>query len=120
MDAEIDYDGRAFRSLQNSETGEVSAATTFSYHQQDDIVWAEYSGGEIVRGMLLANVDEKGALDVRYQHVNSNGHLMTGTCRSVLQVLPDGGYRLHESWHWANGDCSAGQSVVEEIVRDSL
>jgi hypothetical protein len=41
---------------------------------------------------------------------------MTGVCRSTLEVLPDGRYRLHESWQWTCGDCARGESVVEEIA----
>ena len=35
-----------------------------------------YSGGEIVKGSIVATVDETGALDMRYQHVNIAGRLM--------------------------------------------
>jgi hypothetical protein len=35
----------------------------------------------------------------------------------VLEVLPDDRVRLHERWRWTSGDCSSGQSVVEELHR---
>jgi hypothetical protein len=111
----IDYDGRNFHSISNSATGEVSAETIFYYHEKDGLVWAEYSGGGILRGMLLATKDQSGSLDVRYQHVNSRGELMTGTCRSQLEIMPDGHYRLHEKWQWTSGDRSSGESVIEEV-----
>ena len=34
------------------------------------------AGGEIVKGSIVATVDEDGALDMRYQHVNTAGDLM--------------------------------------------
>jgi hypothetical protein len=40
---------------------------------------------------------------------------MTGLCRSRLEILPDGRYRLHEEWQWTSGDKSRGTSVVEEV-----
>lgn len=52
----INYDGREFASVQNSVSGEVSAKTVFHYHQKEDLVWAEYEGGEIVFGNLIAKV----------------------------------------------------------------
>ena len=42
-----------------------------------------------------------------------------GECRSQLEVLPDGRYRLHEKWRWTSGDSSSGESVVEELPSSS-
>ena len=110
----IDYNHRRFRSLENSPTGEVSSETVFHYHQQGDIVWAEYSGGEIVRGQLIAKCDASGKLDMRYQHINKKGELMTGECHSTPEIMSDGRLRLHEKWQWTSGDLSSGESVIEE------
>ena len=63
----------------------------------------------------MASVDDDGALDMRYAHVNAEGHLMTGECRSTPDLLPDGRLRLHERWQWTSGDRSAGESIVEEL-----
>ncbi|UNI17051.1 hypothetical protein JDV02_003431 [Purpureocillium takamizusanense] len=52
----ISYDGKTFRSTSNTANGEVGAETTFHYHQDGDIVWAEYAGGSVVRGSLVAVV----------------------------------------------------------------
>lgn len=73
----VSLDGREFRSVRNSSIGEVDAETVFHYHEADGVVWADYSGEQIVRGMLIArNTD--GSLDARYQHVNAGGELPTG------------------------------------------
>ncbi len=111
----ISYDNRRFRSVENSGTGEVSDETVFEYHQRGSLVYAEYRGGEIVLGMLIAVAAEDGSLDMRYQHLNRHGELMTGICRSTPEVLADGRIRLHERWQWTSGDRSAGESTVEEI-----
>lgn len=112
----INYDSRNFRSLKNSETGEVGSETVFHYHQDGYIVWAEYAGGSVIRGQLIANCDENSELDMRYQHVNTSGKLMTGKCRSTPEILPDGRVRLYEKWQWTSGDCSSGESVIEEVI----
>lgn len=116
----IDYDGRKFASVRNSTRGEVGQDTVFSYRQSGDVVWADYSGGAIVRGQLIANRDDDGVLDMRYQHINTRGGLMTGVCRSTPELLPDGRIRLHENWRWTSGDCSTGESVLEEIIDPQL
>lgn len=112
---EFDYNGRVFRSIANSENGEVSAATIFQYRQQGSIVWATYEGGSIAFGTLIAQMGADGVLSMRYSHINHAGLLMTGECISTPEVLSDGRYRLHERWQWTSGDRSQGESVVEEV-----
>lgn len=92
----INYDNRRFASVENSETGEVSAETVFYYHQKDDIVWAEYAGGRVRFGTLIARVLPDDSLEMRYQHINSAGEMMTGKCVSKPEILPDGRIRLYE------------------------
>lgn len=116
----ISFNGRVFRSVENSTTGEVGKDTLFHYHQQDDIVWAEYSGGEVVRGSLIGKIRADGSLNIRYQHVNRKGKLMTGTCVSTPILLPDGRLRLNEKWQWTSGDHSSGESAVEEIPPETF
>lgn len=110
----FDYDGKVFSSIANSETGEVSGETVFYYRQKDKLVWAHYEGGAVIFGSLVAKSDEDGNLDVRYQHLNAQGELMTGECRSTPEILPDGRIRLYEKWKWTSGDFSEGESVIEE------
>ena len=112
----ISYDNRKFRSVANSDNGEVGGDTIFHYHQDGNVVWADYAGGEIVRGTLIANILTDDSPDMRYQHINRRGELMTGTCRSFPEQLPDGRLRLNEEWQWTCGDNSSGYSVIEELV----
>jgi hypothetical protein len=51
---------------------------------------------------------------MRYHQVNNKGELMTGTCQSIPEILPNGKIRLHERWEWTSGDKSLGTSVIEE------
>lgn len=112
----FNYNNKKFASVQNSETGEVSSETVFHYHQKEELVWAEYSGGEVVYGNLVARADENGNLEMRYQHINKDGELMTGICDSVPELLSDGRIRLSEKWRWTSGDFSEGKSVIEEVI----
>ena len=111
----INYNNKKFRSVENSTTGEVGDETVFHYHQSGNIVWAEYSGGAIAKGHLIAKCDSDCMLDMRYHHINTSGELMTGICRSMPEILSDGRIRLHEKWQWTSGDHSSGESIVEEI-----
>jgi hypothetical protein len=111
----INYENKQFRSVANTENGEVSGDTVFHYRQQGDIVWATYSGGSIRWGTLIATVAEGGDLNMRYHHINTAGELMTGECQSKPETLNDGRLRLHETWRWTSGDGSSGHSIVEEM-----
>jgi hypothetical protein len=99
----------------NSAGGDVGDETRFHYHQQGDLVWATYAGGAVRWGTLLARADAAGNLDMRYQHVGSDGAFKGGRCQSRPEVLPDGRLRLHERWQWTEGAAGEGQSTVEEI-----
>ncbi len=111
----MNYHGKIFRPVDNTENGEVSGETVFYYKQTGNIVTAEYAGGSIIAGHLIAIADEDGCLDMRYHQVNEKGELHTGICRSIPEILPDGRLRLRETWRWTSGDGSQGTSVVEEV-----
>ncbi|MDB5243244.1 MAG: n-acetylglutamate synthase [Spirosoma sp.] len=114
------YDNKFFRSVTNTSNGEVSNETVFHYHQQGRVVWADYGGGGITKGLLIATMQDNDCLDMRYQHVNVQGELMTGRCYSTPEQLPDGRIRLHERWQWTSGDGSSGESIVEEVFPASF
>ena len=112
----INYDDRYFKSVSNSETGEVDQNTIFHYRQVDDAIWATYKGGQIKIGTLVAQIKPCGSLEMRYNHINSKNEIMTGKCKSKPEILPDGRLRLHETWEWTSGDFSTGNSIIEEFI----
>ena len=109
------YNNRLFRTIQNSGNGQVSETTVFHYHQNDDIVWADYHGGEIRAGVLVRTLDENGALDFRYRHYNLNNEMRAGVCHSVPERTKHGRLRLRESWEWTEGASGKGTSMIEEM-----
>lgn len=111
----INYHGKCFRPVQNSENGETSGETVFRYEQKGNILTSEYSGGKIKVGHLIGLVDENGEIQMRYHQVNARGELMTGVCHSIPEFLPNGKIRLHETWQWTSGDFSKGNSILEEL-----
>jgi len=111
----INYDGKVFRPISNSENGETSGDTHFHYKQTGNLLTAEYSGGKIAFGHLIGLVDWDGSIDMRYHQVNDKGVLMTGICFSRPEMLANGKLRLHETWEWTSGDYSKGKSIVEEL-----
>ncbi|NVO00539.1 MAG: n-acetylglutamate synthase [Geobacteraceae bacterium] len=108
------FDGKLFVSIANTENGEVGEDTVFHYHQDGDIVTAEYEGGSIAKGQLIAKVRGDGKLDMRYHHINCKGELMIGKCLSTPEIMEDGRMKLKEQWQWLSGDMSAGYSEIVE------
>jgi hypothetical protein len=112
----MNYDGKNFRVVSNSENGETSNETIFEYKQKDNILTSEYSGGKNVKlGHLIGIVSEDGMIDMRYHQVNLKDEIMTGICNSTPEVLSNGKIRLHEHWQWTSGDKSKGNSILEEL-----
>ncbi len=110
----INYDGKYFRPVSNTENGETSGDTLFKYRQEGNILTAEYAGGKIKYGHLVGLVDENGNIDMRYHQINDHGVIMTGLCKSTPEFMTNGKIRLHETWEWTSGDKSKGQSIIEE------
>ncbi|MGD6855850.1 n-acetylglutamate synthase [Bacillus infantis] len=112
----INYDGRSFVSVENTENGEVSSKTFFVYRQEGHIISAAYGGGDIVQGALIGIVKKDGCLEFRYNHVNSRDEIRGGKCVSTPEILPDGRIRLYEKWQWLDDESTEGSSIIEEVV----
>lgn len=111
---QMNYNGKEFRPISNTENGETSNETLFHYKQVGNILTSEYSGGKIKYGHLIGLVDHIGNINIRYHQVNDKNELMTGICISKPEILENGKIRLHEKWEWTSGDASKGTSILEE------
>ncbi len=109
---EFSLDDRFFCTVENPEGGEVSGKTVFSYHQKGSVVWAEYSGGRIIKGVLLGTMDDAHELRFDYRHINTDGETKSGSCVSQPRT-ENGRLRLYENWKWTDG--AEGTSVIEEL-----
>ena len=105
-------DDRFFTAVSNSDTGEVSDETIFAYHQKDNVIWAEYSGGSIIKGFLLGTIDDNNNLHFDYRHINISGESKSGSCVSKPRV-ENGKLRFYENWKWSDG--IEGTSIIEEL-----
>jgi len=110
---QYNYDNRLFVGVENYDGGDLTGETLFKYYQDSNTVWGTYKGGGVVFGTLIAKLLDDGSLDMVWQYINRDGNFVSGTCRSTPEVLPDGRYRLNESWETSDG--ISGTSVIEEI-----
>lgn len=111
---DISYEGKVFIPKMNTENGEVDSQTIFTYHQKGNMLWADYEGGEILKGHLIGTVAQNGELDFYYHHINEQQQVRVGVCHSKPHILENGKIELAEEWQWLNGDCSKGTSILIE------
>ncbi|WP_412538114.1 hypothetical protein R8Z50_19865 [Longispora sp. K20-0274] len=102
------YDNRRFRPVDA-----VPGSSVGHYHQDGDLVWAEFSGTAVRAGRLVATCRADGVLDAAYCYVTADGETVSGTFVGTPTVLDDGRVRLTEEWSRADG--SSGVSQIEEI-----
>lgn len=110
----LDLNHRKFKSLLNSDNGEVSDGTIFHYRQEGKLIWGEYQGGKVQKGFLVGQVIGD-HLEFTYQHLNADFELMTGRCKSFPELSEGGKIKLNEDWEWTCKDFSAGKSILIEI-----
>ncbi|MGW6859376.1 hypothetical protein [Streptomyces xanthophaeus] len=106
-------DGLVFVPVADQAPGQVGRRTRFEYHEQVGCVWAEYSGGDVVRGHLVGT-RAGDTLDFRYVQLRTDGTTASGHCVSLVRELPDGRLRLEETWTWESR-AGSGTSLVEQV-----
>lgn len=111
----MNYNNKRFVPITNTENGESDERTIFEYKQEQNTITATYKGGKVVSGHMIGIVNEMGIITSRYHHLSTDGTLKSGACISTPEILPNGKIRLHEKWRWTSGNCSTGESIVEEI-----
>ncbi|WIM95007.1 hypothetical protein ACTOB_007068 [Actinoplanes oblitus] len=105
----IDYDGRRFR-----KPGDASG-TVATYHQQGDVIWADFSGGEVRRGSITGIRQSDGTLHLGYTMVLNNGEVICGRSLNTPITSGDGPLRLRETWERYGPHAGTGVSYLEEV-----
>jgi len=105
----IDYEGRRFR-----KPGDTSG-TVATYHQQGDVVWADFSGGEVRRGSIAGVRLSDGTLRLGYTMVLTSGEVICGHSLNTPVSGADGRLRLRENWQRYGPHASSGVSYLEEV-----
>lgn len=110
----FDLNNKIFGAEHNSESGEVSDQTRFHYYQQDKMIWAEYGGGEIIKGFLIGKWVDDEHIEFTYQHLNQDLENRLGRCKTQFS-LKNGKLYGNENWQWLDGDKEQGTSLIKEL-----
>ena len=104
-DLMLNLDNKKFVAVENTANGEVSSQTEFHYHQQGKMIWAEYGGGEILKGFLIGKWIDDTQIEFTYQHLNQSLTLLSD------RQNPDYRNSIKES-------ISAVESICKIITQD--
>ncbi|WP_329164154.1 hypothetical protein OHB49_30625 [Streptomyces sp. NBC_01717] len=107
-------DGLVLSPVADQAPGQVGTRTRFTYHEEKGAIWADYAGGEVLRGHLVGTRTGD-RVDFRYVQLKQDGTTSSGHCVSTVVGLADGRVRLEECWEWESQEGS-GTSVVEELT----
>jgi hypothetical protein len=107
----INYEGRRFRKVVH-DARDVPVA---QYHQDGDLVWAEFAGGDVRRGSLAGTCTDDGTVTFSYSMVLEHGQIVSGRSVNTPQVLKDGRIRFHEAWERYGEHAESGVSYLEEV-----
>lgn len=113
--SKFDFNNKTFALVQNSASGKVTAETVFKYKQDGNLVTADYSGGTIRYGKIIA-ILKGDQLDMLYQCLTSENQLKAGKAKAKITLTNDGRIKLSLNWEWLGGGNEKGQSEYIEVL----
>lgn len=108
------FDNKRFALIQNSESGQVNSETFFEYKQQDNLVTADYFGGTIKYGKIIAELKED-ELNMLYQCMTTDNQLKAGKAIAKISMADNGKIKLNLNWEWLTNGNEKGVSEYIEI-----
>ena len=110
----INFNNKKFVLLENSNTGKVNSDTIFEYKQDGNMVTADYHGGTIKYGKIIAHVmNEK--LIMLYQCITVDNDLKAGKSIAEISLNENDKIKLKLDWQWLTDDLTTGKSIYVEI-----
>lgn len=110
---DINFNNKKFALLENSANGKANPETIFEYKQQGDLVTAEYYGGTIKYGKIIALL-EGDQLNMLYQCVTSTNELKAGRAIAYIELTENGKIKLSLNWEWLGDKNEKGTSQYIE------
>ncbi len=97
--AEFNFNNKIFSLIENSENGKVDSETIFKYKQEGDLVTAEYYGGLIKYGKIIALL-KNDKLDMLYQCITTENELKSGKAIAYISLTSNNKIKLKLNWEW--------------------
>lgn len=111
--AKFDFNHKTFSLLENSSEGKANSETIFKYRQDGDLVTADYFGGEIRYGKIIAILKNE-ALHMRYQCLTETNELKSGKAVAAISLTSKNKIKLRLDWEWLENSHTKGISEYLE------
>lgn len=110
---QINFNGKTFSLVANSTNGKANAETIFKYHQEGNLVTADYYGGSIRYGKIIAEL--KGhQLHMLYQCMTTDNTLKAGKAMATIGWNQHNKIKLTLDWEWLGENKGNGTSEYIE------
>ena len=110
----FDFNNKRFALIQNSDNGQVNTETIFNYKQDDNLVTADYFGGSIKYGKIIAELKDD-QLNMLYQCFTTDHQLKAGKALAQIELTENGKIKLSLNWQWLTDRNDKGISEYIEI-----
>jgi len=109
----INFHNKSFKLLENSSNGKVNSEAIFNYQQEGDLVTAEYSGGGVIYGKIIAE-HQGDSLKMLYQCYTEEQELKAGKAIADIVITEEDKIKLSLNWKWLESE-KTGTSIYIEI-----
>ncbi len=109
-----DFHNKEFKLLDNSASGEVDDSTQFAFTQKGNLVTADYSGGRVRYGRIIAKLVND-HLEMLYHCMTKDGDLKAGKAIAKITKNEEDRLVLKLNWQWLTHDLDKGESLYIEI-----
>ena len=112
--SEFNFNNKTFFLIENSENGKVNSETIFKYKQEGNLVTADYYGGIIKYGKIIAHLKNDN-LDMLYQCITTENELKSGKAIAEISLTKDNKMKLKLNWEWIG---NKNESGISEYIED--
>lgn len=109
----FNFHNKTFSLIENSNRGKASSETIFKYKQEGNLVTADYSGGSIKYGKIIANLEDD-KLNMLYQCITTENELKAGKALANIILTKNNKIKLSLNWQWLNDKKESGISEYIE------
>ena len=99
--------------MENSKNGKVNAETKFTFSQDGDLVTADYHGGSIRYGKIIAKLKNV-KLQMPYHCMTIDNELKAGKADAKMSLDENGKIKLKLNWEWLEENQGKGTSEYIE------
>ena len=110
---EINFNNKTFSLIENSENGKVNTDTVFEYKQSGDLVTADYYGGSIQYGKIIAHLNGD-KLEMLYQCITQDNELKAGRAIADITLNSENKIIMKLNWEWLGDKKENGISTYLE------